>query len=319
MKRVAQYIIACFVILFPISPLAEENQVLSMEELEIQVMPEFAYHPEDKKEKQPTLLVGYHGTLMNKTEQPQKGQIEIPLPTKEKNFRIGFVADYNRDYTEMNEIEYELDKKNGLISWETSEEIYPGELYKFVIEYYTDQIKTSEDGKSFSYEYKSFADIGITSLIILEPLKAENFKMTPAAESHQQNPYGMNMFMYQLQGMERDEVRKFEIEYKRAETRTTMDIINEMAGNSSESEGVTKENKTLPVVMSISVVGGISILSGAVLMFLLKRKRKIKKPANQVTDQHPNEDKKARLRAMLIEGSISEQEYNDLLKKIGGK
>jgi hypothetical protein len=69
-------------LLVPLIAAAEEkSDTLRMEELAIQVMPEFANHPKDKEKGQPPLLIGYQGTLINHTNQPQKGRIEIPLPT----------------------------------------------------------------------------------------------------------------------------------------------------------------------------------------------------------------------------------------------
>lgn len=294
---------------------AQATNILTFEELNIQVMPEFAFHPEDKKKDKPALLVGYHGTLMNKSDVLQKGKIEIPLPTNEKNFKIGFAADYNRDGTEMLEIEYEIDKKNGLISWETSEEIHPGELYKFVIEYYTDQIVVNDETKKLTYNYTNFADTGLVNITILEPLKSEDFKIVPTAEAHQQNPYGMNMFMYSLQGLAANEKKTFNIGYSRAENTPTMEIINEMVGDaSSKGEATVKKNETLSTPLVAGVVGGSSILVGLLLILLLRKKKKVDKPTHS-TDGH--EEKKARLRSMLLEGQITEEEYKELMKRMG--
>ncbi|QED49035.1 hypothetical protein [Cytobacillus dafuensis] len=312
--------IAFLVLSFPRNFFAEtQNPILKLEELNIQVMPEYALHPKDKEKSTPSLLIGYHGTLKNTTENPQKGQIEIPLPVNEKNFRIGFVADYNRDLSEMNEIDYKIDKKAGIISWETSEDIQPQEAYKFVIEYYSDQIKTDEDKKSLSYHFKSFTDIGLVSVIFLEPLKTENFTLTPAADSHQENGYGMNMFLYQYQGMKLNEEKEFKLEYNRSEAKTTIELMEEMAGNSPHGEGAVKKNETLPIGVTISVVGGISILSAILLViFFKKRKKKPNVKKNETNKVNEFELKKSRLRTMLLEGSITEEEYKELLKKIGG-
>src|SRR3954451_5954647 len=118
---------------------AEETQnILSMQELSIKVMPEFTYHPNDVNKEHPPLLIGYQGTMLNQSDQPQKGQIELPLPLGDKNFRIGYVADYSSDLSKVYEIEYIIDQENGTISWTTSEEIQPNDVYKFVVEFYTD-------------------------------------------------------------------------------------------------------------------------------------------------------------------------------------
>lgn len=299
-----------------------DNQaaILKMEELKVQVMPEYANHPKDKEKDHPSLLIGYHGTLINPTDQPVKGQIEIPLPMDEEGFRIGFVADYNRDLTELNEIEYEMDKENRTISWETSEDIQPNEPYKFVIEYYTNQLIVNKETKKLSYQFKSFADIGLVSVLFLEPLKSESFQLSPPADSHQENGYGMNMFLYQIQGMKPDGTKEIQLEYKRSEPKTTMEIMEEMTGNPEHAEKAIQKNETLPIWKILTVVGGVSVFSAILLIFFMKRKRESQQIHNKQSGkiQQDEKVKKSRLRAMLIEGSISQQEYDELLKKLGG-
>ncbi|MGJ7920361.1 hypothetical protein [Neobacillus sp. LXY-4] len=322
MKKLSSFISAfiCLLFVLPIVSSAEQTApILTMEELSIQIMPEYSFHPEEKKKDQPPLLVGLHGTLMNKSAEPQKGQIEIPLPLKAKDFRIGYVADYNRDQTKMNEIEYEINKAKGTVSWTTSEDIQPGELYKFVIEYYTNDIKVEKQNHTLSYKFVSFADIGMVRILFLEPLKTESFSLTPAAESHQENGYGMNMFMYQIQGTKPGQTKEINLKYVRSETKTTMDIMNEMGDKTATSTAV-KENKTLPVGIIIGSIAGISIVVIFIIALLLKRKTKQK--AEQTIHQEidlgkaDDETKKKRLRGMLLNGSITEEEYQQLLNKL---
>ncbi|WP_404329613.1 hypothetical protein [Mesobacillus maritimus] len=293
---------------------------LQMEELTIQVMPEFAHHPDDKKQDNPPLLIGYHGALINNSDQPQKGQIAIPLPVEEKNFKLGFIADYSKDLSEMNEIEYELDSETGTISWTTSEEIQPQELYRFVIEYYTDSIKEGKESNTLEYHFESFADIGMMNLIFVEPLKTERFKLEPEAESHQKNSYNMNMFIYMSQGMKPGEEKTIKLEYDRAEERTTGEIMDEMAGGTAKQGTSTNNEEKIPVWMIVSVVGGVSVIAAGLLIFFLRKKttNRVEK-RKMVTKESSTDIKKAKLRAMLLDGSISEEEYNQLLKSVGGK
>lgn len=292
-----------------------KTDVLNMEELTIQVMPEYSYHPKDKKNN-PPLLVGYHGALKNNAQEAQKGQVVIPLPMDEKNFRIGFVADYSRDLTEMNEIEYELDKESGTISWETSEEIQPQEIYKFVIEYYTDSIKEKEDAKTLAYAFKNFTDIGLFNLIFVEPLNTESFKLEPASEQHQKNSYNMNMFLYQSQGMKPGEEKKITVEYKRADDRTTAEIMEDMAGDAKKAGTVKQNEEEMPLWLVITVIGSVTAAAAVLLIFIM-RKKKTQPVKSGVSNDL--EAKKAKLRGMLVEGSISEAEYNELIKKLGGR
>jgi hypothetical protein len=308
-----------FIFQLPDAARAENtSSVLKMEELTIQVMPEYSYHPKDKKKKNPPLLVGYHGALKNNAEKAQKGQVVIPLPMDEKNFMIGYVADYSRNLTEMNEIEYELDKERGTIAWETSEEIQPQEIYKFVIEYYTDSIKEKEGTNTLTYNFNSFAEIGLLNLIFIEPLKTESFKLKPEAEQHQKNSYNMNMFLFQSQGMKSNEEKNIKLEYKRSETKTTAEIMEDMAGDSKKAGTVKQNDEKMPLWIVILVVGSISV-SAAVILLLMMKKKTAKQGNKAISKEAENEAKKTRLRTMLMDGSITESEYNELIKKLGGR
>lgn len=290
---------------------------LRMEELTIQIMPEHSYHPRDQEQDHPPLLVGYHGALMNISDTPQKGQIAIPLPVNDEGFRIGFVADYSSDLTEMNEIEYQLDKETGTISWTTSAEILPQELYRFVIEYYTDSIEVHGDTRTLSYQFTGFAEIGMLNLMFIEPMSAGSFTLTPAAESHQKNSYNMNMFIYPMQSVGPGEEKTIELEYDRADSRTTSEIFEAMASGMTPTTAGTKNEDPISGIMIASVLGGVTILVAVVLMLLLRKKSQAKHDNNR--PQSVLGIKKAKLRSMLLEKKITEEEYQQLLKTVGGK
>ncbi|WP_070120495.1 hypothetical protein [Bacillus marinisedimentorum] len=292
--------------------------ILQMEELSVQVMPEYAYHPKDKKRSEPAVLIGYHGTLMNTSDQAQKGKVQLPLPIGEKNFKIGFVADYSSDLQEMTEIEYSLDKKNGVLSWTTTEKIQPGDLYKFVVEFYINPLTVQGDKKELAYSFESFADIGLLNIIFLEPLKSGEMKLDPAPEIHQENPYGMNMFIYQYQGIEPKEKKSFNLSYTRSTTKTTMELMEDMAGDSAKVTTV-KPNETMPTGWVFGAVGATTVVSGGVLVLLLKkRKRPSHRKGSPKGKSNELAEKRRQLRAMLAEEKISHQEYEELLKRLGG-
>jgi hypothetical protein len=315
------YSLLIILLLLPNTVLAnKESNPFSMEELSIQIMPEYASHPKNNNKEQPPLLIGYNGILMNKNEAPQKGRIEIPLPMKAENFRIGYVADYNHDQTKTNEIEYEIDKNKQTIAWTTTDEIQPGELYKFVIEFYTDELNVAKNTKKLSYQFKSFAEIGLVNILFLEPLKSESFRLNPPSDTHQENGYGMNMFMYQIKDIKPNDVKEINLEYKRAETKTTMDIMNEMS-NKNPQESKVKNKEFIPKSIIMGVIAGLIIAFTFILLFFLKRRAKKnndqpeQKPVR--TDLEGLESKRKHLRGKLLAGSISEQEYRESLRMLG--
>jgi hypothetical protein len=262
----------CF--LLQLNPLiivaAEENpNILSMEELSIKVMPEFAYHPNDVKKEHPPLLIGYQGTMRNQSEQPQKGQIEIPLPIEDKNFRIGYVADYSSDLSEVYEIEYILDQEKGTISWTTSEEIQPNDSYKFVIEFYTDNIIVEKEKKTLSYQFKGFTDIGLFNVSFIEPLKVEKIALDPATEDKNTHGDEKGVHSYFFQGLKAGEEKKFTLTYERDETAPTIEMVEKQEKQPIDNVDYKKS----PAILSIAAVSGISLIAAGAFAFYMKRKR----------------------------------------------
>ncbi len=262
------WLMALLCILFiPMHSLAEGNNILSMEELTIQVMPEFAYHPNDKKKDHQPLLIGYQGSMVNNSAQPQKGQIEIPLPMNEKNFRIGYVADYSIDLTKAYEIEYMIDREQGTISWTTSEEIGPNERYKFVVEFYTDGLKVNKYKKSLTYHFKNFADSGLVNVAFTKPSKAKNWRLTPAPVEKQTHADGDDIFSYHYQGMKAGEEKTFTLKYERSETKPTMELIKDPSLDKKNNENRTNK-------IAIGAFSGVSLLSAGAITILIRKRKK---------------------------------------------
>ncbi|MEH7106326.1 hypothetical protein [Bacillus sp. JJ1764] len=266
MKKIIYIILILFAVVSPSACFAEESSnVLGMEELSIQVMPEYTYHPNDKKKNHAPLLIGYQGSMVNNSDHPQKGLIEIPLPIKEKNFRIGYVADYSSDLTKTNEIEYSIDREKGTISWTTSNEIPPQELYKFVIEYYTDSLQVNHDDKSLTYHFTSFADIGLVNVYFTQPNQAKKWKLTPAPEE-KSHADGKKSFAYHFQNVKDGTEKNFKLTYKRLETKTVLEL--------QQSKNLNKRNNVSQINhLAIGAFGGVSVLSIGALAVLIKRRK----------------------------------------------
>jgi uncharacterized membrane protein len=287
-----------------------------MEELAIQVMPEYSYRPKETKKNHPPLLIGYQGIFINTSEHAQKGKMEIPLPTGLKDLKVGFVAESTRNLSEMDEIEYELDKELGTITWETTNEIKPRDLYKFVIEFYSNAIQEQSELKSLDYTFKSFTDIGLVSITFLEPLKTESTKLNPAPETHHENPYGMNLFIYQFSSMKTDEQKTFELTYKRSSSKTTVELLNQMNFISEEIPEPQKVNSN-ELFMVIGGVGVFSIVSTLLLIvFLKKKKRKEDTSVLLYSVSINQEDQRVLLRNKLVQGEITKEDYHHLVRKM---
>jgi hypothetical protein len=317
MKRFLN-ILMIIIFVLPISANAESvDNPLILEELAIQIMPEYSYHPKDTKKNHPPLLIGYQGTFMNTSEQSKKGKIEIPVPDGQKDIQIGFVADYSSDLSEMYEIEYDLDKKRNIISWETTRKILPGDLYKFVIEFYSNEIQEEADEKSLEYTFKSFTDIGLVNITFLEPLKTDSTRLQPEPESHQENPYGMNMFMYQIQEMKMGDDQTYQLNYKRSSKQTTVELMNQIDGNHEEKPVEPKKVETKELSLVIGGVSAFSLISAILLVFILRKRKNVITASIVSASPKPHEDdEKAYLRNKLVLGELTKQEYEKQVKDL---
>jgi hypothetical protein len=267
MKKVLLVVLVLLAIVSPTICYAEGNDsVLSLEELTIQVMPEFAYHPNDQEKDHAPLLIGYHGSMVNNSEQPQLGQIEVPLPMNDPGFRIGYVAEYSADLKQVYEIEYVVDKDRGTISWTTTEEIPPQERYKFVVEYYTESLKVDGSKKSLAYQFKSFVDIGLVNVNFSQPSKAKDMKLNPEPEE-QSHADGKDTYAYHFQDVKAGDQKNFNLSYKRTETKPTIELIN--------SESTVEEKSDSKInYFAVGTFGGVSLVSAGVLTALIRRNKK---------------------------------------------
>lgn len=266
MKKYLLFLSVILVFTFPSISFAKEQSVLSLEELSIHIMPEYTYHPLDQEKDHPPLLIGYQGSMVNNSQAAQKGQIEIPLPMKEKNFRIGYVADYSSNLSKAHEIEYVIDREKGTISWTTSEEIGPNERYKFVIEFFTDGLGVKEDWKTLDYQFKSFADIGLLHISFTKPEKAKNLKLSPAPEKKQNHADGDQSVSYLFQNVKAGEEKVFNMKYERTETKPTTELTKPENIDEKKAEKSSTD-------LAIGAISGVSILLIGALLIIFKRRK----------------------------------------------
>jgi hypothetical protein len=254
----------CSLLLPSISSAEDTAPPLKMEELAIKILPEFAFHPDDKKKAHPPLLIGYQGTLVNQLDQAVEGKIEIPLPVNDPNFRIGYAADYSSDLKTAHELNYELDKQKGTISWKTTEKIEPQQRYKFIIECYTDSLNSHKTKRSLSYKFTSFADMDLLTIDVTKPYKAGKMELSPAPAQNSHNEDGESA-VYFFQNVKKGEEKSFTLSYERSEVKPTMELLTEKAAKSKKPE--------THHYAAIGSVSGLGLALAGVLFFRRKKFR----------------------------------------------
>lgn len=297
-------------------------------ELFVHVMPEFAI-PSDTTVDSPFVLIGYHGTLVNKSGEQYSGEIEIPVPVNFSNFKLGFFAEYTDQEEEKIELDYEIDKEKGIVTWQPSKPIEKDGSYQFVIEFYYTPIEVGEN-KTFSYSFEPYTDTDKANIVIYKPFGAENFLIVPATEHATTNAFGVEMFGYQYNSLKKGDKKDFQVTYLKEDNETTMDKINNMQAPNDEihsgfqNDGNVQERVAQPLISNNgAIIIGISIVVAGILLMLGLRffqndsdnnEIQIKKENDRITPEIDEEKKK--LRKIYADGAIDKKEYMEKLNRL---
>jgi len=276
MQNVLRVTLICLItlVLSAIAVFAEENNKFPIEqflyeELSIQVMPEFTT-PEGWTIGQPAVLIGYHGKLINQTGQSYSGAIEIPIPTKEENLTIGYLAQYPKQGDELIELEAEMNREMGIIRWQPTKPIEKGQSYEFIIEYYF--IPQKDEGlTTFSYSFIPETKIEKANILIYQPYGASEFKIRPFTDYRSTNDYGVPIYIYQYENLAQDQKKEFKISYVKEGTATTLDYIHQM------QYGVNTQNEDqgdgLALIGNVTIYLGLAISIYSFIIFIIGIKR----------------------------------------------
>ncbi|PLR99900.1 hypothetical protein [Bacillus sp. T33-2] len=314
-------------------------------EMQIQVMPEFDY-PEKWPEGEPSLLVGYYGTVVNKTGKDFTGTVELPLPANGKNFSVYLVAEFPEDNKPEVQRPFKIDEEKGVVSWEPGKAIKKDGTYRFVIEYYANPFKVSGADKQFNFEHTPQADIEKLDVIVYTPLKAEGFTIDPKAENISKSDYGEELQHYQYANVKKGEGVKYSAYYKKQGNESTLSLISKMNPPKDENhsgatatEQVTKNTSAAQSTSSdvgrplidaaAGSIIGISIIIAGVFVYFGLRGNRIESKSNTAARKNGNKpskgstsragdtgDEKKKLRKMLMNGKIDQQTYEEKMKKL---
>lgn len=249
-----------------------DKQKFPYSELHIQLMPEFDY-PSEWEIDEPSLLVGYYGSIVNKTGEDYSGEIQVRVPTRENNFIVEFVAEFPEVGQSEEEVPFTVDEERGILSWVPSKPIKAGEIYDFVIEYYYAPLTVNGSNKSYSYSFIADNEIEEAFIIIYAPLGSENFQVDSDLEGEQQNSYGIDLYQFKLKSLQTGDEKEFTFSYNKADHTSTIEQMNKQgAPHDSVHAGVNPEisaNATVSNQGGFSVTTSVIILTIATLIAML--------------------------------------------------
>jgi hypothetical protein len=341
-KLLALFVITTFLSSFVIKNANAETpfqaEKFPYQDMQIQVMPEFDY-PADWPKDTPSLLVGQYGTFTNKSGQDYSGNIEIPVPAKDKNFKVNLVA----EFPDVNKSEvqrpYELNQDKGTISWKPDKAIKSGDTYRYVIEYYTNSINVS-DQKNFNYQFTNQADIGTLDVVFYAPMNAKNVALEPKAQSTSKSDYKEDLYYYQYKNVKPGNTLNYSFTYTKKDNASSLSVINKeqppsdsthssVNGNTSTSN-TDKSKQPIIGIGGASIIGIAIILAGLFIFFGLRgrmpkassltsnksTKNQPSKPTSKKIDKLANGEEKKELRKKLLNGKIDQETYEEEMKKL---
>ncbi|WML45268.1 hypothetical protein [Neobacillus sp. PS3-40] len=316
-----------------------QTEKFPYKEMDVRVMPEFDY-PKDWPKELPSLLVAEYGTITNKSGQDYDGKIEIPVPTKEKNFQINLTAEFPDVNKAEVERPYDVDKEKGIVSWKPVKPIKKDETYNFVVEYYVNSIEV-KDQKSFKYELTNGADIDQLNVTFFAPMDAKNIVIEPKAQSNSKSEYGEELYYYQYKDLKKGNNLKYSFTYQKVNNDSTMSVINKQqppkdANHDGTTSTGTNDNKNVkrPIigVGGASIIGLAIIIAGVFVFLGLKgnqkpqktitnnanksNKNQSKKPTVKKESKFANTEEKKELRKKLLNGKIDQETYEEEMKKL---
>ncbi|QOY37421.1 hypothetical protein AWH56_007330 [Anaerobacillus isosaccharinicus] len=314
--------------ILPPNEALSNNPNISLTELNIKVMPEFI-NPEDWDYNNPSLLVGYHGTITNHSEAPYTGEIKIDVPTHLPDFQAGFVAQFlNEEDAEPIEEDYTVNVEDGSITWTPKNPIAPNESYNFVLEYFSAAIEGVVD-RSFKFEFIPEADIDNVNIAVYAPYKAENFTIDKEADLNSMT-FGIDFHMFEHSDVKQGEQLDLTVSYTKEDIVTTMEALNDFSAPEDEAHaGFNQQDTETPQQQSNAILSAeniimisLSLILIGALAFIILRKKKENNQSVKVNSIAPKkivnkEGEIKKLRKMLTDGLIDEKTYKEKRAKLG--
>lgn len=317
-----------FTTTFPNIVDADEEKI-SITELNLKVMPEFV-NPEGWDFNQPSLLVGYHGTFTNNTDQPYNGELKVAIPTDLPQFTPGFVAQYKEETEEHIELSYEISEQGKYFVWTPPEPIPANGKFHFVLEFFSAPIKGDVE-RSFRYQFEALNQLDNVNLAFYAPFKVTDFKVSQEP-TETTNSFGVEIQFFKYGQVAQGEVLDFDVTYTKDNVVTTVEAFNDMnapkddvhqgfneAGSSEETNqtdgGAAKTSTSIFSSENVILAIVAFVILVAFLFIAIKKKRKPTEKPNDASIAPKKiinkEEEIKRLRKLLADGQIDEKTYKE--------
>lgn len=324
---VAIVLIMQLVVTPPNIAIANEDQI-SVTELNLKIMPEFV-NPEGWDYNIPSLLIGYHGTFTNHSNQPYDGELKVSVPTDLPQFTPGFVAQYIEDADEHIELSYEISEEGRYFVWTPPEAIPANGKFNFILEFFSAPIEGVVE-RSFNYQFLPENKLENLNLTFYAPFKVEDFEVDkePTETTHS---FGVKVEVFEYSEVEKGEALDFGVTYTKDNIVTTVEAFNdlnapdddihqgfnEVATGDQTNQPTQKSNDKTSLISTENIILiVITIFIIAAFLFIILKKKdkdvsKTKEPSKTPKRIVNKEEEIKKLRKMLAEGQIDEKTYKE--------
>ncbi|UCZ52503.1 hypothetical protein LGQ02_16925 [Bacillus shivajii] len=306
------------------------NDQLPYEEVGIQVMPEYVT-PESWESEERAMLIGYHGLIRNDTGSTYIGDLSVVVPANETNFFVALIGEYS-DEGDVQDVDFDLDEENGLVTWQPNQPIDENGTYRFVIEYYYSPFVEGDNHHvSFDFSTNFQRPVEQGGVMFMVPYAAENFTINEEADQIS-DMFGVPVHAFEFNQLSTEQQIEFETSYEREkgmlstlealETQSPPDddvhaglVNNAQQPPTGNSELISTENA---VMISLSVViAGLFVflgLRGYKRTALISGDEGLRK--DKKTKRENIELEKKRLKKQFINGDIDEKTYRSKLSNL---
>jgi len=296
-------------LLFPNAVVAAEG--MELKNFSVDIWPEY---------DDPRVLVIYQGTFVNTGNSDFTGYVKFNIPKFEipKEGQISMACEIVNGGNHSCQ-PYNLEDKGDYVelSWKTTRVIKPGQEYPVFLEFYYLPF-TSEPAKSFNYDFISNYDIQALTVNIKQPLRSEEFKVTPQPLTTNVDSKGFSNHKLNYSDLSAQEKLNYEIAYIKNDNEPSIqkEQQQEYSEANTKNTGLQKTNAWKNPLIYTTIGASIIIMGGFIAFGLFKSndQKRLNRKSKSTNSEFLKEKKK--LRQMLTKGQISEQTYRELIEDL---
>lgn len=310
---------------------------LPIESAYVEISPEFS-EPADWPADQPSVVIFVRVVMDNNTGEDYDGEITVNVPANSGTFSFLGIGEHEKGSENYESTILEdavVDEASNTVTFTPSKPIKDGDTYDFSFSYVYNPMTFDGTTKSFSYSITAPADIEKLSFVIYTPVGATNHDINP--ETSMVSPFdsGEVAYSYNYGGVKAGDSYTFDIAYDKADLTTTQEASSTepTSDTSGDSSGGGMSNGAAFMISASIIIFGVLVFLG------LRGRKSNGSNAGRTQSSHKSssnssnssksskskatmktikndEGEKKRLRKQLIDGEISQDDYERQMKKL---